>query len=48
MQRFAPHLLFGFWFVLQPIEGLSNTDNFLKVPLCGTFKKLSEFYGSAR
>jgi len=34
--------------VLQPIEGLSDTDNFLKVPLRGTFKKLSVFYGSAR
>jgi len=27
---------------------LSDTDNFLKVPLRGTFKKLSVFYGSAR
>jgi hypothetical protein len=33
---------------LQPIEGLSDPDNFLKVPLRGTFKKLSGFYGSAR
>jgi hypothetical protein len=32
---------------LQPIEGLSDPDNFLKVPLRGTFKKLSGFYGSA-
>jgi len=28
--------------------GLSDLDNFLKVPLRGTFKKLSGLYGSAR
>jgi hypothetical protein len=33
---------------LQPIQGLSGTANFLKVPLRGTFKKLAGFYGSAR
>jgi hypothetical protein len=33
---------------LQPIESLSGTDNFLKVPLRGTFKKLFGFYSSAR
>jgi hypothetical protein len=33
---------------IQTIEGLSDTDNFLKVPQSGTFKKLSGFYGSAR
>jgi len=34
--------------VLQPIEDLSNPDNFLKVLLHGTFKKLSGFYSSAK
>ena len=33
---------------VQPIESLRNPDNFLKVVLCGTFKKLSEFYVGAR
>jgi hypothetical protein len=28
--------------------GLGDPDNFLKVPLRGTFKKLSGLYGSAR
>jgi hypothetical protein len=32
--------------VLKLIEVLSDLDNFLKVPLRGTFKKLSVFYGS--
>jgi hypothetical protein len=32
---------------VQPIDGLSNTDNSLKVPRSGTFKELSGFYGSA-
>jgi len=32
---------------VQPINGLSDTDNFLKVARSGTFKKLSGFYGSA-
>jgi len=34
--------------VLQPIDGLSDPNNFLKVPRSGTFKKLFGFYGSAR
>jgi len=34
--------------IVQRIEDLSDTDNFLKVPRSGTFKKLSGFYGSAR
>jgi len=33
---------------LQPIESLSDADNFLEVPLRGTSKKLSGFSGSAR
>jgi len=33
---------------LEPIEGLIDTDKFLKVPLLGTFKNLSGFYDSAR
>jgi len=33
---------------LQPVEGLSDTNKFLKVPLRGTFKNLFGFYGSAR
>jgi hypothetical protein len=33
---------------LEPIEGLSDPDNFLKVPLRGTFKKLSGFYGDRK
>jgi len=37
-----------FNFPFQPIEGLSDPDNFLKVQLRCTFKKLSEFYGSAK
>jgi hypothetical protein len=34
--------------VLQPIEALKGTENFLKVPLRGTFKKFSGFYKSAK
>jgi hypothetical protein len=33
---------------LKSIEGLIDTDKFLKVPRSGTFKNLSGFYGSAR
>jgi hypothetical protein len=33
---------------LKSIDGLSDSDNFLKLPQSGTFKKLSGFYGSAR
>jgi hypothetical protein len=34
--------------LIQPIEGLSDTDNFLKVQRSGTFKKLSGFYIAAQ
>jgi hypothetical protein len=35
-------------FSLQPVEALSSPENFLKVPLRGTFKKFSGFYNSAK
>jgi hypothetical protein len=35
-------------FSLQPVEALSSTENFLKVPQSGTFKKFSGFYNSAK
>jgi hypothetical protein len=34
--------------ILQPVEALSSTEDFLKVPLRGTFKKSSGFYNSAK
>ena len=34
--------------MLQPVEGLSDTERFLKVPLRGTFKNLSGFHDSAK
>jgi len=34
--------------LIQPIDGLSDIDNFLKAPPRGAFKKLSGFYISAR
>jgi len=34
--------------LLQSIEGLSDPDKFLKVPLRGTFKNLSGAYISAK
>jgi len=37
----------GIFFLGNLLKGLSDADNFLKVPLRGTFKKLSRFHGSA-
>jgi len=34
--------------LLQPVEALSSTEIFLKVPQSGTFKKISGFYNSAK
>ncbi len=33
---------------LQPIDGLSYPNNFLKAPQSGTFKKLFGLYSSAK